>query len=103
MESGSLLTLIAETAEPARIEDYARETGVRVPASRASGSARRWALPSSSTARSAARWWSASGRAGAFDTGTEAVVRLTQRLIELGKDNWELSVYPLEDHGFYRT
>jgi dipeptidyl aminopeptidase/acylaminoacyl peptidase len=28
------------------------------------------------------------------------VVRLTQRLIELGKDNWELSVYPLEDHGF---
>jgi dipeptidyl aminopeptidase/acylaminoacyl peptidase len=28
------------------------------------------------------------------------VVRLTQRLIELGKDNWELSVYPLEDHAF---
>ena len=28
------------------------------------------------------------------------VVRLTQRLIELGKDNWELAVYPLEDHGF---
>jgi dipeptidyl aminopeptidase/acylaminoacyl peptidase len=28
------------------------------------------------------------------------VVRLTQRLIELGKDNWELSVYPMEDHGF---
>lgn len=27
-------------------------------------------------------------------------VRLTQRLIELGKDNWELAVYPLEDHGF---
>lgn len=28
------------------------------------------------------------------------VVRLTQRLIELGKENWELAVYPLEDHGF---
>jgi dipeptidyl aminopeptidase/acylaminoacyl peptidase len=28
------------------------------------------------------------------------VVRLTQRLIELGKDNWDLSVYPMEDHGF---
>lgn len=28
------------------------------------------------------------------------VVRLTQRLIELGKDNWELAVYPLERHGF---
>ncbi len=28
------------------------------------------------------------------------IVRLTQRLIELGKNNWELAVYPLEDHGF---
>jgi dipeptidyl aminopeptidase/acylaminoacyl peptidase len=28
------------------------------------------------------------------------IVRLTQRLIELGKDNWELAVYPLEDHSF---
>ncbi|HET54155.1 MAG TPA: S9 family peptidase, partial [Ignavibacteria bacterium] len=28
------------------------------------------------------------------------VVRLTQRLIELGKDNWELAVYPMEDHSF---
>ena len=28
------------------------------------------------------------------------VVRLTQRLIELGKDNWELAVYPVESHGF---
>jgi dipeptidyl aminopeptidase/acylaminoacyl peptidase len=27
-------------------------------------------------------------------------VRLAQRLIELGKDNWELAVYPVEDHGF---
>lgn len=30
----------------------------------------------------------------------EDAVRLTQRLIELGKDNWELAVYPMEDHGF---
>ncbi|WP_128545946.1 alpha/beta fold hydrolase [Larkinella soli] len=28
------------------------------------------------------------------------VVRLTQRLIELKKENWELASYPLEDHGF---
>jgi len=28
------------------------------------------------------------------------VVRLAQRLIELGKENWELAVYPLESHGF---
>lgn len=27
-------------------------------------------------------------------------VRLTQRLIELGKDNWQLAVYPVEDHAF---
>jgi dipeptidyl aminopeptidase/acylaminoacyl peptidase len=27
-------------------------------------------------------------------------VRLAQRLIELGKDNWELAVYPMEDHAF---
>jgi dipeptidyl aminopeptidase/acylaminoacyl peptidase len=27
-------------------------------------------------------------------------VRLTQRLIELGKDNWEVAHYPVEDHGF---
>ena len=27
-------------------------------------------------------------------------VRLNQRLIELGKDNWEMAVYPVEDHGF---
>ncbi|HRI79875.1 MAG TPA: prolyl oligopeptidase family serine peptidase [Cyclobacteriaceae bacterium] len=30
----------------------------------------------------------------------EDAVRVTQRLIELGKDNWELAVYPVEDHGF---
>ncbi|MCY4779910.1 prolyl oligopeptidase family serine peptidase [Sphingobacterium sp. UT-1RO-CII-1] len=28
------------------------------------------------------------------------IVRLTQRFIELGKDNWDLAVYPVEDHGF---
>ena len=28
------------------------------------------------------------------------VVRLSQRLIELKKDNWEMAVYPIEDHGF---
>lgn len=28
------------------------------------------------------------------------IVRLTQRLIELKKENWELAVYPLEDHAF---
>jgi dipeptidyl aminopeptidase/acylaminoacyl peptidase len=30
----------------------------------------------------------------------EDAVRLQQRLIELGKDNWELAAYPMEDHGF---
>lgn len=30
------------------------------------------------------------------------IVRLTQRLIELGKTDWELAVYPVEDHGFVR-
>jgi len=28
------------------------------------------------------------------------IVRLTQKLIELGKNNWELAVYPVEDHTF---
>jgi dipeptidyl aminopeptidase/acylaminoacyl peptidase len=28
------------------------------------------------------------------------VVRLAQRLIELGKTGWEMAVYPVEDHGF---
>jgi dipeptidyl aminopeptidase/acylaminoacyl peptidase len=27
-------------------------------------------------------------------------VKLTQRLIELGKDNWEMAIYPMENHGF---
>lgn len=30
------------------------------------------------------------------------VVRLAQRLIELGKTGWEFAVYPVEDHGFVR-
>lgn len=28
------------------------------------------------------------------------IARLSQRLIELGKENWELAVYPVEPHGF---
>ncbi|PIB38024.1 prolyl oligopeptidase family serine peptidase [Maribacter sp. 4G9] len=28
------------------------------------------------------------------------MVRLSQRLIELGKENWEMAVYPVERHGF---
>ncbi len=28
------------------------------------------------------------------------VVRLNQRLIELGKENWQVAMYPMEDHGF---
>jgi len=28
------------------------------------------------------------------------VVRLSQRLIELGKENWEMALYPVENHGF---
>jgi dipeptidyl aminopeptidase/acylaminoacyl peptidase len=28
------------------------------------------------------------------------IVRFSQRLIELGKENWELASYPLEDHAF---
>ncbi|UCC48661.1 MAG: prolyl oligopeptidase family serine peptidase, partial [Gemmatimonadota bacterium] len=27
-------------------------------------------------------------------------VRLVERLIELGKDNWEVAIYPKEDHEF---
>ena len=30
------------------------------------------------------------------------VVHLSQRLIELGKTDWEMAVYPVEDHGFVR-
>ncbi len=28
------------------------------------------------------------------------IIRLTQKLIELGKEDWELAVYPVERHGF---
>ncbi len=39
---------------------------------------------------------------GVIDTNVhfQDVVRLSQRLIELGKDDWELAIYPLEGHGF---
>ena len=39
---------------------------------------------------------------GMMDTNVHFVetVRLVQKLIELGKDNWELASYPVEDHGF---
>ena len=39
---------------------------------------------------------------GMVDTNVhfQDVVRLSQRLIELGKDNWELAVYPMEGHAF---
>lgn len=39
---------------------------------------------------------------GMVDTNVhfQDVVRLSQRLIELGKHNWELAVYPVENHGF---
>jgi len=41
---------------------------------------------------------------GMVDTNVhfEDIVRLTERLIELGKTSWELAVYPVEDHGFVR-
>lgn len=31
------------------------------------------------------------------------IIRLSQRLIELGKDDWELAVYPVEKHSFTET
>ena len=31
------------------------------------------------------------------------IVRLSQKLIELKKENWELAVYPIEDHGFVQA
>lgn len=39
---------------------------------------------------------------GMVDTNVhfQDVVRLAQRLIELGKENWEMAVYPVENHGF---
>lgn len=39
---------------------------------------------------------------GVVDTNVhfQDTVRLVQRLIELRKENWELAIYPVEDHGF---
>jgi dipeptidyl aminopeptidase/acylaminoacyl peptidase len=39
---------------------------------------------------------------GMIDTNVhfQDIVELTQRLIELHKENWDLAVYPMEDHGF---
>ncbi|HRK72878.1 MAG TPA: prolyl oligopeptidase family serine peptidase [Rhodothermales bacterium] len=39
---------------------------------------------------------------GVVDTNVhfQDVVRLSQKLIELEKDNWEMALYPVEDHGF---
>lgn len=41
---------------------------------------------------------------GMIDTNVhfQDIVRLTQRLIELGKSDWDLAVYPVENHGFVR-
>jgi dipeptidyl aminopeptidase/acylaminoacyl peptidase len=41
---------------------------------------------------------------GMIDTNVQFqdVVQLAQRLIELGKTDWEMAVYPVEDHGFTR-
>lgn len=41
---------------------------------------------------------------GMVDTNVhyQDIVRLTQRLIELGKTGWELASYPVENHGFSR-
>lgn len=39
---------------------------------------------------------------GMVDTNVhfQDIVRLNQKLIELGKENWNLAVYPVESHGF---
>jgi dipeptidyl aminopeptidase/acylaminoacyl peptidase len=39
---------------------------------------------------------------GVVDTNVhfQDTVRLVQRLIELGKENWEVALYPVEDHSF---
>jgi dipeptidyl aminopeptidase/acylaminoacyl peptidase len=41
---------------------------------------------------------------GMVDTNVnfQDIVRLTQRLIELGKTGWDLAVFPVEDHSFTR-
>ncbi|MDI6845579.1 MAG: S9 family peptidase [Candidatus Saccharicenans sp.] len=42
---------------------------------------------------------------GMVDTNVhfQDTVRLVQRLIELGKENWEVAIYPVEDHAFRNT
>jgi dipeptidyl aminopeptidase/acylaminoacyl peptidase len=42
---------------------------------------------------------------GMVDTNVhfQDTVRLTERLIELRKENWELAAYPVEDHAFERA
>jgi len=42
---------------------------------------------------------------GMIDTNVhfQDVVRLSQRLIELKKENWELAVFPVENHGFVES
>jgi dipeptidyl aminopeptidase/acylaminoacyl peptidase len=39
---------------------------------------------------------------GVVDTNVhfQDVVRLSQRLIELEKEDWEMALYPIEGHGF---
>ena len=39
---------------------------------------------------------------GMVDTNVhfQDVVRLSQKLIELGKKNWDVAIFPVEDHGF---
>ena len=39
---------------------------------------------------------------GMIDTNVhfQDVVRLSQKLIELGKTNWDVAIFPVEDHGF---
>jgi dipeptidyl aminopeptidase/acylaminoacyl peptidase len=41
---------------------------------------------------------------GMVDTNVnyQDIVRLEERLIELGKTNWSLASYPVENHGFVR-
>jgi dipeptidyl aminopeptidase/acylaminoacyl peptidase len=42
---------------------------------------------------------------GMIDTNVhfQDIVKLSQRLIELKKENWELAVFPLESHGFVES
>ncbi|MEO6348593.1 MAG: prolyl oligopeptidase family serine peptidase, partial [Aquaticitalea sp.] len=42
---------------------------------------------------------------GMIDTNVnfQDIVRLNQRLIELKKENWELAIFPLEDHSFIES